>query len=193
MIQGKLLNSLRPRQNGRLFADDIFKCIFLNESVRISITISLKFVPKGLFNNIPALVPIMAWHRLGDKPLSEAMMVKQATHMCVTRPQWVKWWSGSLSEPKIFCMYDILWKYNISRNHTFWNITNSTESQTYYCAVGLISGSCSLHLCVYSSPDRGHVDSVEPWQTVTYFRWSVQLLRQGHSGAWQRQYGTYWN
>ena len=42
--------------NGRHFPDDIFKCIFLNENVFISIKISLKFVPKGQINNIPALV-----------------------------------------------------------------------------------------------------------------------------------------
>ena len=30
------LNSLRPRQNGRLFADDTFKRIFLTENIRIS-------------------------------------------------------------------------------------------------------------------------------------------------------------
>ena len=36
--------------------------------------ISLKFVPRGPINNIPALVQIMAWHRAGDKPLSEPMM-----------------------------------------------------------------------------------------------------------------------
>ena len=69
-------NSLRPRQNGRHFADDIFKCIFVNENVWILIIISLKFVPKGLINNIPALVQIMAWHRTGDKPLSEPMMTQ---------------------------------------------------------------------------------------------------------------------
>ena len=39
------LNSLRTRQNGHHFADDIFKGIFLDEKVRISIEISLKFVP----------------------------------------------------------------------------------------------------------------------------------------------------
>ena len=49
-------NTLRPRQNGRHFADDIFKCIFLNENVWIPIKISLKFVPKGQINNIPTLV-----------------------------------------------------------------------------------------------------------------------------------------
>ena len=38
------VDPLRPRQNGRRFADDILKCIFLNETVRISIKISLKFV-----------------------------------------------------------------------------------------------------------------------------------------------------
>ena len=69
------LNTLRPRQNGRHFADDIFKSIFLNENVWIPIKISLKFFPKGPINNIPALVQIMAWRRPGDKPLSEPMMV----------------------------------------------------------------------------------------------------------------------
>ena len=34
-------------------------------------TISLKFVPKGPINNIPALVQIMALRRSGDMPLSE--------------------------------------------------------------------------------------------------------------------------
>ena len=61
------LKTLRPRQNGRHFADDTFKLIFVNEKVGISIKMSLKFVP---INNIPALVQIMAWRRPGDKPLS---------------------------------------------------------------------------------------------------------------------------
>ena len=81
---------LRPRQNGRRFADDTFKYIFLNENVIISIQISLNFVPKGRINNISALVRIMAWRRPGDKPLSEPMMVSFLTHICVTQPQWVK-------------------------------------------------------------------------------------------------------
>ena len=69
-------NSLRPRQNRRHFADDVFKCNFLNEIVWILIKISLKFVPKGPINNIPALVKIMAWRRTGDKPLSEPVMAQ---------------------------------------------------------------------------------------------------------------------
>ena len=84
-----LLNTLRPRQNGRHFADEIFKCIFLNEDLWISIKISLKFVPRCPINNIPALVEIMAWCRPGDKPLYEPMMVSLPTHICATRPQWV--------------------------------------------------------------------------------------------------------
>ena len=85
----KDFNSLRPRQNKCHFADDTFKRIFLNENVRISIKISLKFVAKGPINDIPALVQIMAWRRSGGKPLSEPMMVSLLTHICVTRPQWV--------------------------------------------------------------------------------------------------------
>ena len=70
------LNTLRPRQNGRRFADDTFKCIFLNANVRISIKISQRFVPKDPINNNPELAQIMAWRRTGDKPLSEPMMTQ---------------------------------------------------------------------------------------------------------------------
>ena len=41
-------------------------------------------------NNFPSLVQITAWRRPGDKPLSEPVMVNFLTHICVTRPQWVK-------------------------------------------------------------------------------------------------------
>ena len=82
-------NTLRPIQNGRYFADDIFKCIFLNKNLWFPIKISLKFVRKCLTNNIPALVQIKAWRRPGDKPLSEPMLVSLPTHVCVARPQWV--------------------------------------------------------------------------------------------------------
>ena len=67
-------NSSPPGQNGRLFADDIFRCIFVNEQFCFFIKISLKFVPKSPIDNNPALVKIMAWHRIGDKPLSEPML-----------------------------------------------------------------------------------------------------------------------
>ena len=67
-----------------------FKCIFLNENARISLKISLKFIPKGSINNIPALDQIMAWCLVGTKPLSEPMMVRLLTHICVSRPQWLK-------------------------------------------------------------------------------------------------------
>ena len=85
ILSTREVNTLRPRQNGRHFADDTFKRIFVNENVNIS----LKFVRNGLINNIPAFVQIMAWRRPGDKPLSEPMMVSLLTHICVTRPQWV--------------------------------------------------------------------------------------------------------
>ena len=102
-----LINSMRPRQNDRHFPDDTFKRIFVNENVRISIKISLKFVSKGPINNNPALVQIMAWRRSGDKPLSEPIMVSLLTHICVTRPQWVKWdisWQNAFVNYLLFAM-----------------------------------------------------------------------------------------
>ena len=102
----QLLKTLRPRQNGRHFTDAVFKCIFLNENVWMLIKISLKFVPKGPINNTIALVQIMAWHRPGDEPLSEPMMIILLTHIYV---------SLSLNKLNIFQMgysvlIDMLWQ-----------------------------------------------------------------------------------
>ena len=92
VIKTMVVNSLRPRQNGRHFADDVFKCIFLNENVWILLKISLKFVPKGPINNMPSLVQVMTWRRPGDKPLSEPMLVSLLTHISVTRPISLDMW-----------------------------------------------------------------------------------------------------
>ena len=46
------INTSWPRQNGSHFADDIFKHIFLNENVWISIDFSLKFISRGPIDNI---------------------------------------------------------------------------------------------------------------------------------------------
>ena len=78
-----LLNTLKLKQNGCHFMKDSFKCNFLNENASILIKFSLKFVPKGPINNITSLVKIMAWHRPGEKPSSEPMMVSLLTHICV--------------------------------------------------------------------------------------------------------------
>ena len=78
-----VIKTLRPRSNGCHFADDTFKCIILNENIRISMKNSLKFVPKGPINNIAVLVQIMAWRRPGEKPLSEPMMVRSSSHICL--------------------------------------------------------------------------------------------------------------
>ena len=67
----------------------IFKCIFLNENIWILLKISLKFIRKVPKNNIASLVQIMDWRHAGEKPLSEPMMVRLLTHICVTVPHWV--------------------------------------------------------------------------------------------------------
>ena len=51
-----LLNYLPLDKMAAIQADNIFKCIFLNENDRILIQISLKFVPDAPFENNPALV-----------------------------------------------------------------------------------------------------------------------------------------
>ena len=130
-----LSNTLRPRQNGRHFADDTFNRIFVNENVRISMKFSLKFVPKGPVKNIPALVQKMTWRRLGDKPLSEPVMVSSPTHICVIRPQWVKlcilsyllawYFIGMVLEKEV-------WFQNVQHTHVYGQSTCDTKFTTCF-------------------------------------------------------------
>ena len=104
-------NTLRPRRKGCHYANGIFKCIFLNENVLISIKNSLKFNPNDSIKNILALVQIPPWHRAGDKSLFEPMIIILLRHICVTRPQWVKWvlWD---SETGLLEAHSHFWKSN---------------------------------------------------------------------------------
>ena len=83
------------------------------------IKISLKFIPMGRINNIPALIQIMALRRPGDKPLSESVVVSllMQMHICVTQLQWVKAW--------LYCFWLLgksLWWYqaNLGPNWNNW-------------------------------------------------------------------------
>ena len=103
------MNTLGPRQNGRHFADDIFKCISLNENSWILNKISLKYVPWGLINNMATLVRIMAWRRTGDKSLSEAMLV-----YCIDA---YMRHSASMSYMTLLLLYRILHRLHIVITH----------------------------------------------------------------------------
>ena len=68
----------------------------------------------------------MAWRRPGHKPLYEPMMVKLLTHICVTRPQWVKTfnentiWLLEYNKVASFtdnCAYLFVVKYNYTIRH----------------------------------------------------------------------------
>ena len=70
------LTHLPLDKKAAVLGGDIFKCIFLNGNDRIQIQISLKFIPRGTIDNKPALFQVMAWRRIGDKPLPEIMMTQ---------------------------------------------------------------------------------------------------------------------
>ena len=152
-----------PRQNGRHFPDDIFKWIFLNENVWISINISLKFVPRGPINNIITLVQVMAWRRPGDKPLSEPMMVRSPTHICVTRPQWV---DNEPTEPcsvlhyltNQMCCYQI-WK-DLIYKWSFYLFDGNNANVEYLITVGI--GQVMLHHVMMTSSNGKNFPVIGP-------------------------------
>ena len=75
-----VINTLRPEQN----ADYIFECV-LNEKLYILIKIPLKFVLRGTTDTKSALVRVMAWRWIGDRPLPETIIIQFADAYMHTR------------------------------------------------------------------------------------------------------------
>ena len=94
--------------NGRHYAYDIFRCIFVNETFCILIKISLTFVPYGPIDNKPASVQIMAGRRIGDKPVQNQCWPDLLTHICKTSRRWVKGWAKSGGVSSLRYMIDIV-------------------------------------------------------------------------------------
>ena len=80
-IEPPRVYTLRPRQNGRHFADDVLQLIFLNCCVLSQMSRTFYC----LFGNKPALCQIMTWHRTSDMSISEPLM-SSSTGACVR--QW---------------------------------------------------------------------------------------------------------
>ena len=93
----------------------------------------------------------MAWCCSGYKPLSEPMMVILLTHICVTRPQWVKltWCFYSVTYHALNLIYSIWWPLTKVRGvlelyHNFHphrskanviSLINVTEWNFYFCFI----------------------------------------------------------
>ena len=79
------LNSLPLDNMAAILADDIFKCIFINENDKISIPYSLKCVPGSPIDDNRALVQIMAWSRTATSHYLNQYWPSSLTLICGTR------------------------------------------------------------------------------------------------------------
>ena len=75
------VNNLSVTHMADIFVNDIFKRISLNGSVRILIGISLNSLPSGGVDSKSTLIQIMAWRRICNKPLSEAIIYFSEIYM----------------------------------------------------------------------------------------------------------------
>ena len=115
-----MVNTLRPRKMADI-SQTTFSNVFSSMKMfEFRFKFHWSFYPEGLINNIPSLVRIMAWRRPGDKPLSEPMVARLPTHICITRPQWVnilstsyetdlKWVPQSPVEDKLTMVQVMAW------------------------------------------------------------------------------------
>ena len=158
---------------------------FLNKNVWISLKISLKFVPKGLINNIPPLVQIMAWRRPGDKRLSEPMMVSLLTLTCVTWPQWV---NGKITLGA--CGYFIRFFLSASQYHVFYMYLCLSLNKIYIlilsylmqiwpasnAANGLVPYGCQA-ICNHNTDLIVNIMSHEAYHVPCIFHWKLFFQR----------------
>ena len=85
----KNLNSSPSGQNGRHFAGDIFRCILLMKNFVFWLKFHLSLFLRIQLTINPALVQILAWCQIGDKPWSEPMLIRFTdAHM---------WYNGEMS------------------------------------------------------------------------------------------------
>ena len=78
-------NTLRPRLNGSYFADDIIKCIFLDDFDSNFI----EFVPTRPIGHKPSLVQIMAWPAMPTSHYLRQWWLNLLEHFYVNLSPWV--------------------------------------------------------------------------------------------------------
>ena len=102
---------------------------------------------------------MMAWHRPGDKPLSEPVMVRLPTHICGNQPQWVT--SHPHPYDKATIIFNIwLPNYYVLHRYTFviahgwltkWSVwDNKSIQHTYVIRIIYIYIHIHIHVYIYS-------------------------------------------
>ena len=79
-----LCNSSLSGRNGSHFADDIFRCIFVNEKFCILTKMSLKYIPTGLIIQQPSIGLDNGLASKRRKPLSEPMLTQFTADLIYT-------------------------------------------------------------------------------------------------------------
>ena len=119
----------------------------------------------------------MAWRRPGDKPLSEPMIVRSLTHICVTRPQWIKLSEVNLSCGDIFIVIKVS-----TQQEAIWLIVwafvqthckvNPFPQQNKMCFTGNALVDFDYNACIYIVRYSGPM-FVKKWQKC--HEWSMRL------------------
>ena len=144
-----------------------FEIYLMNENIWISIKISLKFFSKGPINNIAISVQKMAWWRLGDKPLSETMMVKSTMHICVRWPQWVAKIALNVKHHNVSgCNYRVTYVHIISRP-----VPKYITTKTKMAAIPQMTGSNAFSWMMYKNVDKNSLTFISRSPIDNFRHW----------------------
>ena len=110
----------------------------------------------------------MAWRRSGDKPLSEPMMVRLPTHICVTRPQWV------------IVSYNKLIRQRGVRFHICWHMCEQMMPKNFECSPRPTR----------KNPCLTHRQDAQSWQRYEHISSSAGSGATGYNARLTRSWET---
>ena len=148
------------------------------KNVWISIRISLKIVSKDPIDKKPTLLQIMACRLVGVKPLSETMVVRLPTHICVTRLQWVNmdWNICRHRDDEIWLPYHV-WRGPLKGLRCMWNIYGSCQTCLYQPPLNNSTDMYSQDALYYHTIHLSHMMPFCTTNLRLHRTWLTRLLR----------------
>ena len=130
----------------------------------------------------------MAWCRPGDKPLSKPMMVRLPKHICVTRPQWVKYVYSRQTCMSFMVRYNFA---SLERGNYRTALSNidasNSETFPYSKHIMHVDGDVPLNLsqCTLAGPVYTGMPLECHWliQCTLGYHWATQRILAGYTGT----------
>ena len=126
----------------------------------------------------------MAWHRPGNKPLSQPLVVSLLMHICIPQPQWV---STHLTS-NVFIIF-FYWMHFLEMFTSIWALNSTVRDHSVWCPLPTLLSYLAVH--THTDMARLHdFNSVRPGDCDSHS--AFNSLRPRESGSLCIWFKVYW-